>query len=176
MFFLRLDTFIRATSFGFRQQSAPPPTRASRKSSPPCWKTGTRNPWPQNLRRTTTRKPLVSTPQPANNRGRGATRPVRTRTRRVPCVSMARSAHVFVPPSRHSRDKAAGLDGCDAAVTRRRGELMPLPHPKRAIATPRMRKVRRQGMPTKEVLPICRYLKLSIGEIRQKDQFPPAGL
>ena len=176
MFFLRPNTFIRATSFGFRQQSAPPPTRASRKSSPPCWKTGTRNPWTQNLRRTTTRKPLVSTPQPANNRGRGATRPVRTRTRRAPCVSMARSAHVFVPPSRHSRDKAAQSSGFVAAVTRRRGELMPLPHPKRAIATPRMRKVRRQGMPTKEVLPICRYLKLSIGEIRQKDQFPPAGL
>ena len=93
MFFLRLDTFIRATSFGFRQQSAPPPTRASRKSSPPCWKTGTRNPWPQNLRRTTTRKPLVSTPQPANNRGRGATRPVRTHTRRVPCVFMVCSVY-----------------------------------------------------------------------------------
>ena len=142
---------------------ARPPTRASRKSPPPCWKTGTRNPWPQNLRRTTTRKPLVSTPQPANNRGRGATRPVRTHTRRIPCVFMARSAHVFVPPSRHSRDKAAGLDGCDAAVTRRRGELIPLPHPKRAIATPCTRRVRRQAMPTKEVLPICRYLKLSIG-------------
>ena len=125
-------------------KAPPPPTRASRKSSPPCWKTGTRNPWTQNHRRTTTRKPLVSTPQPANNRGRGATRPVRTRTRRAPCVSMARSAHVFVPPSRHS-------------------ELMPLPHPKRAIATPRTRRVRRQAMPTKEVLPICRYLKLSIG-------------
>ena len=95
--------------------------------------------------------------------GKGATRLARTRTRRVPCVSMARSAHVFVPPSRHSRDKAAGLDGCDAAVTRRRGELIPLPHPKRAIATPRTRRVRRQAMPTKEVLPICRYLKLSIG-------------
>ena len=28
MFFLRLDTFIRATSFGFRQQSAPTDTHA----------------------------------------------------------------------------------------------------------------------------------------------------
>ena len=97
--------------------------------------------------------------------GKGATRLARTRTRRVPCVFMARSAHVFVPPSRHSRITAVQSSGFVAAVTQRRGELMPLPHPKRAITTPCTRRVRRQAMPTKEVLPICRYLKLSIGEI-----------
>ena len=35
MFFLRLDTFIRATSFGFRQQSAPP-TDTRVKEEPPA--------------------------------------------------------------------------------------------------------------------------------------------
>ena len=176
MFFLRLDTFIRATSFGFRQQSAPPTDTRVKEELPAVLENRDTEPMASKSQANNHAKAPGFHSATRQQPGKGAMRPVRTRTRRAPCVSMARSAHVFVPPSRHSRDKAAGLDGCDAAVTRRRGELIPLPHPKRAIATPRTRRVRRQAMPTKEVLPICRYLKLSIGEIRQKDQFPPAGL
>ena len=172
MFFLRPDTFIRATSFGFRQQSVPPTDMRAKEELPAVLENRDTEPMDSKSPESNHAKAPDSYPR----KSRPATRLVRPRARRVPCVFMARSAHVFVPPSRHSRDKAAGLDGCDAAVTRRRGELIPLPHPKRAIATPCTRRVRRQAMPTKEVLPICRYLKLSIGEIRQKDQFPPAGL
>ena len=162
MFFLRLDTFIRAASFGFRQQSAPTDTHA-KEELPAMLENRDTEPMDSKSPESNHAKAPGFHSATRQQPGKGATRPVRTRTRRVPCVFMARSAHVFVPPSRHSRDKAAGLDGYDAAVTRRRGELIPLPHPKRAIATPCMRRVRRQAMPTKEVLPICRYLKLSIG-------------
>ena len=41
----------------------PPPTRAPRKSSPPRWKTGTRNPWTQNHRRAIMRKPRFLPPE-----------------------------------------------------------------------------------------------------------------
>ena len=44
-------------------KARPPPTRASRKSPPPCWKTGTRNPWPQNHRRAIMRKPRFLPPE-----------------------------------------------------------------------------------------------------------------
>ena len=162
MFFLRLDTFIRATSFGFRQQSAPTDTHA-KEELPAMLENRDTEPMDSKSQANNHAKASGFHSATRQQPGKGATRPVRTRTRRAPCVSMARSAHAFVPPSRHSRITAAQSSGFVAAVTRRRGELIPLPHPKRAIATPCTRRVRRQAMPTKEVLPICRYLKLSIG-------------
>ena len=96
---------------------APPPTRASRKSSPPCWKTGTRNPWPQNHKRAIMRKPRFLPPEiPSGHAPRP--HPHKARSVYVHGALRVYLRSTFASLPRHCRPIQRLYRGCDAKARR----------------------------------------------------------
>ena len=82
MFFLRLDTFIRATSFGFRQQSVPPTDTRAKEELPAVLENRDTEPMDSKSPESNHAKAPDSYPR----KSRPATRLVRPRARRAPCA------------------------------------------------------------------------------------------